>query len=93
MLDGVFEFANVSRPLVIEEHSHGLRAEILDILSLFNGEPLQETSCEKRNVVDALSQSGQQYGNHVQSVVEVLAKIPFLDFVDQVFVRAARILT
>src|ERR1700674_2664864 len=85
---GVFELANVSRPIVGFQARHRFRGDP------FNGffhrltEALEKVAREQGNVVPALAQGWHLYGNHAETIIEVLAEAAFRNLLFELLVRS-----
>src|SRR5260370_5311149 len=85
-LDGVFELANVSRPIVGFQARHRLRQDGLNGFFHRLTEALEEMAREEWDVVSALAQGRHLYGNHAEAIIEVLAEATFRDLLFKIFV-------
>ena len=73
-LDAVFKFADISRPWIVKEQPHGLRAERFDVFALLCGITLKEIAGLQRNVIFSLFKRRQINRNHVKPIIEILTK-------------------
>src|SRR5260370_37238130 len=69
---GVFELANVSRPIVGLQARHGFRRDALNGLIHGLTETLEEVACEERDIFAAITQGWHHYGNHAEAIIKVL---------------------
>src|SRR5579863_5747179 len=74
-LDGVFELADVARPVISLERPQGLGLEILKRLLHLQGVPAEEAARQGLDVLRTPAQRRHVNGHHVDAVVEVLAKL------------------
>ena len=79
VLNAVLKFADVSRPVIAQQclkyfRLHALHASI----------PPQEVSHQMRHVFAAIFERREPQGHHIQSIVEIAAKIPLLHFLGQI---------
>jgi hypothetical protein len=51
MLDGIFQFPDVSRPGVIQEQAQGFGTDPMDVFALCRGKEFQEMLDEQRNII------------------------------------------
>src|ERR1700686_1541089 len=75
-LQQVLQLANVARPRIPLEGSHGFRRNAVDLLPHAAAEHLHEMRDKSRNVFPALSQRRQQDGEDVEPIIQVTAKLP-----------------
>ncbi len=73
-LDGVLQFANVSRPWIREEQLARCFAEPLHVASVLAVEALEEVLHKCGDVLAAFTQGGQRDGDHVEPEEQVFAK-------------------
>ena len=71
----VLQLANVARPRIPLEGSHGFRRNAVDLLPHATAKHLHEMRDKGRNVFPALSQRRQQDGEDVQTIVQITAKL------------------
>src|SRR5271169_7222733 len=72
----ILQLANVARPGVPLEGSHGFRRNAVDLLPHAAAKHLHEMRDKSRNVFPALSERRQQDGKDVQTIIQVVAKLP-----------------
>src|SRR6266478_1384708 len=72
----VLQLANVARPRIPLEGSHGFRRNAVDLFPHAAAKHLHEMRDKSRNVFPALSERRQQDGEDVQTIVQVTAKLP-----------------
>src|SRR3984957_9842196 len=72
----VLQLANVARPRIPLEGSHGFRRNAVDLLPHAAAKHLHELRDKRRTVFRALSERRQQEGYDVQTIVQVTAKLP-----------------
>src|SRR5713226_6589087 len=72
----VLQLANVARPRIPLEGSHGFRRNAIDLLPHPAAKQLHEMRNKSRNVFPALSERRQQDGEDVQTIIQVTAKLP-----------------
>src|SRR5271154_6181549 len=75
-LHQVLQLANVARPGIPLEGSHGFRRNVVDLLPDPTAEHLDEMRDQSRNVFPALSKRGQQDGEDIQTIIQITAKLP-----------------
>ncbi|HXV20177.1 MAG TPA: hypothetical protein VD811_04180, partial [Desulfuromonadales bacterium] len=85
VLDGIFQFADVSRPVVGHQQGHRPAGDLGDALAA-GVELLDEGLRQQGDVLLALAQRRQVDGDDAEPVVEVLAEIPLVDLPAQVLV-------
>src|SRR6266446_5433375 len=78
-LHQVLQLANVARPGIPLEGSHGFRRNAVDLLSHAVAELLHEMCHKSGNICPALSQRWQKDGEHVQPIVQIAAKLTASD--------------
>src|SRR5580698_1099345 len=71
----VLQLANIARPQIPLEGSHGLLRDVFDFFPNTAAEQLYEVRHKSRNIFPALAQSRQQDGEDVQSIIEVTAEL------------------
>src|SRR6266436_4535093 len=85
--DGAFhqilQLADVARPRIPLEGGHGFRRNAVDLLSHPAAKQLHEMRNKSRNVFPALSQRRQQDWEDIQTIVQVTAKLPASDHLDE----------
>src|SRR6266403_5597336 len=72
----ILQLANVARPRIPLEGSHGFRRNAVDLLSHAAAKHLHEMRDKSRNVFPAFSERRQQDGKDVETIVQVTAKLP-----------------
>src|SRR5271169_5778097 len=80
----VLQLANVARPGVPLEGSHGFRRNAVDLLPHAAAKHLHEMRDKNRNVFPALSERRQQEGEDVQTIVQITAKLTASDHLDEI---------
>ena len=70
----VLQLANVARPRIPLEGSHGFRRNAIDLFPHAAAKQLHEMRNKSRNVFPALSQRRQQDWEDIQTIVQVTAK-------------------
>src|ERR1700683_3856589 len=80
-LHQVLQLANVARPRIPLEGSHGFRRNAVDLLAHAAAKQLHEMRDKNRNVFPALSERGQQERENIQAVIQVTAKLPASDHI------------
>jgi hypothetical protein len=83
----ILQLADVARPGVALERTHGFRRNRLDLLSHAAAKQLHEMRNKRGNVLPPLAERRQQDGEHVQTIIQVTAKLPASE-PDIHFVRA-----
>ena len=63
--DDVLKFTNITRPRMVLQRGNHVVRDVFDLLALALGEPADEVTNEKRNVLGALAQWRQPNGEHV----------------------------
>src|ERR1700758_2184167 len=84
----VLQLADVPRPRVPLEGSHGLWRNAMDLFSHATAKQFHEMRDKSWNVFPALSECGQQDGEDIQTVIQVTAKLPASDHLHQISVRS-----
>jgi len=79
MLNSVFKLANIARPGVVQENTHGLLGDSRNGFTGFTVLPIDEMSCQKRDVFFAYFEGRQDNGKDFQPVVQIISKISLLD--------------
>src|ERR1700757_2888798 len=79
----VLQLADVSRPRIPLKGSHGFRRNAIDLLPHPAAKQLHEMRNKSRNVFPALSQRRQEYREDIQTIVQVTAKLPARDHLDE----------
>src|SRR6266404_2210774 len=80
VLHHVCELANVPRPIVVEQNVDGLGTQQVGyLLRRPPGSSSQQVPGERRNVGAAFAQGGEANLKRVDSEVEILAELLFLD--------------
>src|SRR6266536_4297806 len=87
LLDGVFEFTNIPRPAIGAEQLHRLVRDGRDGFAALLGVVLEKMAGQERDIFHSLPQGREMDGDHIQTVVQILAKIPFAHRFTQVVVR------
>src|ERR1700686_5499270 len=82
-LQQVLQLANVARPRIPLEGSHGFRRNAVDLLPHAAAKHLHEMRDKSRNVFPALSERRQQDWEDIQTIVQVTAKLPASDHLDE----------
>ena len=72
--DGVFELANVPRPVVAQQHLLRFAIEAVDLLLQLAADAADEPAGQRQDVFLAIAQRRHVDGHDVQAVVEVFAK-------------------
>src|ERR1700686_1905838 len=85
-LHQVLQLANVARPRILLEGSHGFRRNAVDLLPHAAAKHLHEMRDKSRNVFPALSERRQQDGEDVQTIIQVTAKLPASDQLDEILI-------
>ena len=84
--DGVFEFADVAGPVVIDEELHRGVGEIARRLGVVRAVLLEEALDEQRDIFFALAQRRQVEGDDVEAMEQIFAEAAFADEFAQIFV-------
>src|SRR6267154_6317717 len=79
----VLQLANVARPRIPLEGTHGFRRNAVDLLPHAAAKQLHEMRNKSRNVFPALSERRQQDWEDIQTIVQVTAKLPASDHLDE----------
>src|SRR5437660_11733206 len=77
------QLANVARPGVPLEGSHGFRRNAVDLLPHAAAKQPHEMRDKSRNVLPAFPQRWQQDGEDIQTIKQVTAKLPASDHLDE----------
>ena len=83
VLDTVFQFPNIAWPQIIEEQAHRLGTESINCFSLICCKALKKVASKQRDIVASVPESRHMDGDYVETVVEVLSKMPFFHFLNQ----------
>ena len=86
-LDGVFQLADVARPIVAEQCLCDFGRQLRDITAILLPVALEEELGERDDVVPPFAKRRQRDRHHVEPVVKVLAEIPGLDLILERLVR------
>src|SRR5579872_629805 len=78
-LHQVLQLADVARPGVRLEGSHGFWRNAIDLLPHATAKHLHEMRDKSRYVFSALSERGEQYREDIQTIVQITAKLPATD--------------
>src|SRR5437899_4292221 len=87
-LHRVFEFANVSRPIVRFQTGHRFGRNALDRLFHRPAKPLKEMARQKWYILAALTQRWHVDGNHTEPIKKVFAEAAFCNFLFELLVRS-----
>src|SRR6266481_7849599 len=79
----ILQLADVARPGIPLEGGHGFRRNAVDLLPHTAAKHLHEMRDKSRNVFPALSERWQQDGEDVQTIIQVTAKLPASDHLDE----------
>jgi len=84
----VFQFSNVSRPIVGFQPRHRFRRDSLN--GFFHGltEALEEVAREEWNILAAFAQGRHLYGNHAEAIIKILAEAAFRNLFFELLVRS-----
>src|SRR5579862_3422822 len=85
--DGVFEFADISRPVIYFKTAHGLRLDAFDVLGHGLRKTPQKLSREQGNIIATFAERRKVNGNHAQTIIQVLSKAPFGNLFLKVLIR------
>src|SRR6267154_3121641 len=80
----VLQLADVARPGVRLERSHGFRSNAIDLLPHAAAKQLHEMRDKCRNVFPALSERRQQDGEDVQTIIQITPKLSASYHLDQI---------
>src|SRR6266403_1457129 len=83
-LHQILQLANVARPGIPLEGSHGFWRNRVNLLSHAVAELLHEMSHKNGNVFPALSERRQQDWEDVQTIIQITAKLTASDHLDQI---------
>ena len=86
-LDQVLQLADIARPAVLLEESHGFRADGFDARHVLLDVHFQEMIDQEGDVPFPFPQRRQIDRDHIQAVIEVLPELAFIDVVPDVAVR------
>ena len=75
--DAVFEFADISRPVVTHHHIDGRRGDSLHGLSVAEVVLLDKMVCERDDIAPTDAQIGQDDREDIQAIVKVFAEFSF----------------
>src|SRR5712671_7546200 len=78
----VLQLADVARPGIPLEGSHGFRRNAVDLLPHAAAKQLHEMCHKGGNVLPALSERRQQDGEDVQTIVQITPKLAASDHLD-----------
>ncbi len=85
-LDAVFQFTDVSGPVIIHEHVNGGRRKTADILTVLLGVFFEEMIRQQQHIGLTLPQRGHIDRKHVEPVIQIAAKRPILYGLFQILV-------
>src|ERR1700745_1353504 len=80
----VLQLADVARPRIPLEGSHGFRRNAVDLLPHAAGKQLHKMVDKRGNVFPAFSECRQRDGKDVQTIVQITPKLTASDHLDQV---------
>src|SRR6266704_1807166 len=80
----VLQLANVARPRIPLEGSHGFRRNAVDLLPHAAAKHLHEMRNKNGNVFPALSERRQQDGEDVQTIIQITPKLAAIDHLHEV---------
>ena len=83
-LDGVFQFADVAGPLVIDQGAQGVGGELARGEAVLVGVEVEEVLRQQGNVFAAGAQRGQVHGDDVEAVEEVFAEAALAHLLAQI---------
>ena len=83
---GVFELADIARPVIGREHGHRLGGQAANPLALLGAETGEKAPREIGDVGAARPQRRDGNGEDVEPVIEILAEAALLHLFDQVLV-------
>src|SRR5690606_4676793 len=86
VFDDVFQFAHISRVVVVEENVCRLVGESGDLPPVHGGELIQEVTHQERNILAAIAQRGDRQFDDVQPVIKIFAKCSVVDGFRQIAV-------
>lgn len=86
----VLEFANIAGPGIVEQQSHGFWAKFFYFLVLRAAESTEKMTSQERDIITPISERWQNYGDHVETVIEILTKISTLHLLKEVFVGSSK---
>ena len=87
-LHRVLQLADIPRPRVFDQHVHRLGGKSLHILSVPLAENLEEVLRQKGDVLAPLLKGRNLYADDVEPIIQILAKAPGRDLIQQVAVRS-----
>src|SRR6266849_9360119 len=88
-LHQILQLANVARPRIPLEGSHGFWRNAVALLPHAAAKQLHEMRDKSRNVFPALSECRQQDGEDVQTIVQITAKLPASYHLDEIPIRCS----
>src|ERR1700722_20905697 len=80
----VLQLANVARPRIPLEGSHGFRRNAVNLLPHAPTEHLHEMRHKRGDILPALSQRWQHDGEDIQTIIQIAAKLPASDHLDEI---------
>jgi len=86
--DDILEFAHIAGPIVGEQSSYAAFRKPTAFDAVFLGKTLEKMIGEKLDIPRALAERGDLNGKHIEAVVEILAKVAFLNCLEKVAVRS-----
>src|SRR5450830_308387 len=85
--DDVFQFSDISWPLVCIEALQGLVCNLGDIAPVLGGVFSEEVASQQHGITAPVAQRGKPQRNDIETVEQILAELPFRDQSGQVLVR------
>ena len=86
--DDILEFAHIAGPIVGEQSSYAAFRKPTAFDAVFLGKTLEKMIGEEFDIPRALAERGDLDGKHIEAVVEILAKVAFLNCLEKVAVRS-----
>src|SRR5580658_735540 len=80
----ILQFADVARPGIPLEGSHGFWMDAIDLLTHAAAENLHEMRHKRGNVFAALAQRGKNDGKDIQTIVQIIAELTASDHLDEI---------
>jgi hypothetical protein len=77
--NNIFQFPNISGPMVIHQLPHGTRADFHNLFVHFHALLFYKSLGQQWNIFLSFAKGRHMNGNHVKAIEKVLAKIAFCE--------------
>jgi hypothetical protein len=86
----VLKFSNIAGPGIVEQQSHCFGAKFFYFLALRASESMEKMTSKERDIIAPIPERWQNYGDHVETVIEIFTKIPNLHLLKEVLVGGGK---